>query len=305
MGLEDEDRGDTRLARGLPPVAPPSGRFIAQLFLVPGLIVTFAVLFILGINYLFVESRTAEYYLLKLDSGNPDIRWRGANDLAQELKRAESPLKADPEFALDLAERVQLAIDSLRQEEQTIGERIKSLSPKDQDREWRKLYPARDHAQFMISALGDFYVPVGVPLLCELAQNSKSMDVKGNALQRRKAVWALGNLGENLKGFAKLTTPQKEHILSRLHEEAKKDSKRGAWARNALNYLDKESPQTPGLVEVDRVLAQCARDGDPELRLVVALVLNFWDGPLVEPTLIQLSRDNGFGQAIKMPVIEP
>src|SRR5689334_4983195 len=69
--------------KGLPPVAPPSGRFIAQLFLVPGLIVMVAVFIYLGSSYLVRSSHTPERFLKDLDSDNPEIRWRGAHDLAQ------------------------------------------------------------------------------------------------------------------------------------------------------------------------------------------------------------------------------
>src|SRR5206468_6954158 len=87
--------------RGLPPVTPPSGRFIAQLFLVPGLIVAVAVLLLLGFRYLFGGTHTPEYFLKQLDSDNADIRWRGACDLAQILKRPESvDLRCDVGFAL-------------------------------------------------------------------------------------------------------------------------------------------------------------------------------------------------------------
>src|SRR5205823_2534277 len=87
---------------GLPPVVPPSGRFIAQLFLVPGLIVAGAVIVLLGFTWLSGGNRGAKAFLRDLDSGNPDIRWRTASDLAQVLKRDEK-LAADPAFGLELA----------------------------------------------------------------------------------------------------------------------------------------------------------------------------------------------------------
>src|SRR5262245_39234907 len=93
------------LPPGLPPVQPPSARFIVQLFLVPGLIVVVAVLIYLGSSYLVRSSQTPESYLRDLDSSNRDIRWRGAHDLAQVLKRPESlALASNPGFALDLTE---------------------------------------------------------------------------------------------------------------------------------------------------------------------------------------------------------
>src|SRR5947209_7767626 len=92
---------------GLPPVAPPSGRFIAQLFLVPGLITLVLVLIWLAGHYLVAEKRSPKYFIDNLDSSNEDIRWRAASDLAQVLKRPESiDLASDAGFALDLAERL-------------------------------------------------------------------------------------------------------------------------------------------------------------------------------------------------------
>ena len=76
--------------RGLPPVTPPSGRFIAQLFLVPGAIVFVAVLLLMMFHNLFGDSLTAPQILRQLDSTNPDIRWRAASDLATALERSES-----------------------------------------------------------------------------------------------------------------------------------------------------------------------------------------------------------------------
>jgi hypothetical protein len=56
-----------------------------------------------------------------------------------------------------------------------------------------------------------------------------------------------------------------------------------------------------GIVQVDQVLAKCARDEDRYLRAQVALVLNFWDSPLVEPLLLELARDDGHGTLPKIP----
>src|SRR5437868_3450935 len=87
--------------RDLPPVQPPSGRFIAQLFLVPGLIVFVVVLFVLAMNYVFVRASTPDQILARLDSKTGDIRWRAASDLAQMLASRQSvALKTDVGFAL-------------------------------------------------------------------------------------------------------------------------------------------------------------------------------------------------------------
>ena len=101
-------------AEGLPTVEPPSGRFIVQLFLVPGLLVLVVVLVLMGLFYL-TSRQSPEYFLRQLDSDNADIRWRGAADLAQILKRPEAGSlrwKADAHFALAQGGRT---VDSHRQ----------------------------------------------------------------------------------------------------------------------------------------------------------------------------------------------
>src|ERR671922_275266 len=90
---------------GLPPVAPPTGKFLIQLFLVPGLIVALVVGLLLIIYWLINGPRSPESYLTKLDDSNPDIRWRAAADLAQILPR-DPGLASDAGFALELADRL-------------------------------------------------------------------------------------------------------------------------------------------------------------------------------------------------------
>src|SRR5260221_203860 len=104
MSAETPPPGGER-TKGLPPVTPPSGRHIAQLFLIPGLIVAGAVSILLGFSWLAGGSRTPEQFLKNIDSANSDIRWRAANDLAQVLKR-DDKLAADASFGLRIAERL-------------------------------------------------------------------------------------------------------------------------------------------------------------------------------------------------------
>lgn len=295
----------------LPPVLPPSGRFIAQLFLVPGMIVLVAVLIILGINYLFIGGYTPQYFLGKLDSDNHDIRWRGASDLAQHIKRPESKaLKSDAGFALDLAHRLRAALDELNQQEQLHAARIAKLPQAEQDKEWQKLSSRRDFAEhrdlveYLAAALGDFYAPVGVPLLCEIINREEAPDVKGNTMRRRRAIWALSNLGAQLQAIAtELSAEQRAKIIDDLKSEMNgADARRSVWAANGLYYLDKSAvaKNTPGLVLVDHALAQCAATQDRFLREHVAMAFNFWDGDRAEETLLRLARDDGFGTLIRV-----
>lgn len=298
-------------APGLPPVAPPSGRFIAQLFLVPGSIVAFATIVILIVGYVADSGRTPEYFLAKLNSDNDDIRWRGASDLAQHIKRTESKqLKTDTKFALDLAQLLRTNLDDLRKQEQEMAAKIAKLPKEEQEAAWRRLAPKkRAFIEFLAPALGDFYVPVGVPILCEMINDEASPDLQGNTLRRRKAIWALSNLGDHVKSIANELRPEDRARMSEQlrAEMAGEHAERAAWARTALYYLDKDAVAqgASGLVLVDEKLAQCAKTQDRFMRVQIAMALNFWDGDLVEPTLLRLAKDDGFGTLLRITEDEP
>src|SRR5947209_3050497 len=100
---------------GLPPVVAPSGRFIVQLFLVPGLIVAGAVVILLGFSWLSGSNRSPIAFLRDLDSSNIDIRKRTASDLAQVLKRDDG-LATDVDFGLQLTDRLRQAVVDLDRE---------------------------------------------------------------------------------------------------------------------------------------------------------------------------------------------
>jgi hypothetical protein len=296
---------------GLPPVEPPSGRFIAQLFVVPGLIVLVVVMVLMGLFYL-TSRQSPEYFLRQLDSDNADIRWRGAADLAQILKRPEAGSlrwKADAHFALELAERLRASLDELYRLEKETGAQIarmeqqekaagRSPSPAEIDAAWRKVAPLRNQVSYLASALGDLHVPVGVPLLAEICTRDQSPDLKGNTMQRRKALWSLANLGANTRGFCNLTADKQAEVLAVLREEAAGTQVRAGWARTALHYIAPSAAVTGDVVHVDAVLARCADAEDRYLREQVALAFNFWDGPLAEPTLLKLAHDDGHGTLI-------
>lgn len=292
---------------GLPPVQPPSGRFIIQLFVVPGVIILTVVMIVLGLSYIRKREQEPAYFLRQLDSDNSEIRWRGASDLAQILKRPEPATlrwKADAGFALDLAERLDKSFRDLLEEEQKIAVQFAKSDDKDRQLLWRKLRQQRDHVSFLMNALGEFHVPVGAPVLCAILRHDMSADLNGNTLQRRKALWSLMNLGDNLKGFAQIPAEQKQKILADLKEEASQGATpRAGWARTALHYLDKSALPADDLtqvVKVDETLAACADADDQFLRQLVAMAFSFWDGPLAEATLLKLAADNGHGTLVRV-----
>jgi len=314
----------TEAPQGLPPVKPPSARFIVQLFLIPGLIVAGLVLVFVFGGLSWVGTSSPATFLSKLDSSNPDIRWRAAHELAQVLKRPESlELASNPDFALDIAQRLRKALVEL--EDAELKAKIKLASTireieadtqlnkeaKDQRADqaatvaWHQLRPQRDLVLYLTSCLGDFTIPVGVPILCEMAIQDKGAEIKGLSLRRRRAVWSLANLGENIKRRYQasnagedpkvLTSFQKAGIIEKLTKAAQNDTdvERAKMARYTLEVLQNKRP-----TNVDVWLAEVANSDDIFLREMVAMALNFWDGPLVEPTLLKLAHDTGYGKRI-------
>ena len=85
-----------------------------------GIIVAALILVLAFGGLIWVGASTPESFLARLDNPNPDIRWRAAHELSQVLKRPESlELASNPDFALDLAERLKKALTALEQAEST------------------------------------------------------------------------------------------------------------------------------------------------------------------------------------------
>jgi hypothetical protein len=308
---------------GLPAVKPPSGRFILQLFLIPGLIVVGLICVFSFGSLAWVGSSSPDSFLSRLDNPNPDIRWRAAHELAQVLKRPESlELASDPDFALDIAERLGKAVTELEQAEENakreLGAKLAdisktNLSPDEKAKQgeqaaiaaWRKLRPQRDLVLYLTSTLGDFTIPVGVHVLGNLAMKDQGAEIKGLSLRRRRAVWALANLGNNMQTryFGKnaseeakpLSAEQKKKVIDRLAKIAEGSSERAKLALYAHNVLTQHTPSG-----VDKILSLCAKSDDVFLREETAVALNFWDGPLTVPTLLLLARDDGHGHMIRV-----
>jgi hypothetical protein len=284
---------------GLPAVAPPSGKFLLELFVVPGAIVGAVVCLLLGVNWLFRGSRSPEAFLRRLDDPNPEVRWRAASDLSQVLLR-DPRLAADPAFALQLADRLDAAVATGEPAERSFAERFASLPPAERKQERSRLESERNYVQFLCACLGNCTVPVGAPLLEDLAQRDTGAERVGLALRRRRAVWALANLGENVKRFDALPAPDQEAVLAGL-EQAAEDARHGRRARAALAHLKGRREGRPDALGVDTATERCATADDPALRAEAAHALNFWAGTpaeeaRIEATLKQLAYDAGRGE---------
>lgn len=313
---------------GLPPVTPPSGKFILQLFLVPGLIVTLVVGLLLAITWLFGSARTPEAFLKKLDDPNPEVRWRAASDLAQTLPR-DNQLSTNADFALKLADRLQKAVQESLELEKACAEKVRSLKLDELEKQWRelkegpakaeaeqqlarvraqaegelrKVEPQRNYIQFLRAALSGFMAPVGVAILNELAEKEPEMETQALALRRRQAVWALANLGESCRRFDRLPELEQDLLLDQLKKLKESTSgEQKTWVSNALNYLEQRRAGKHLALGVDRTLTRTAEAQDPVLREATAFASSFWPGNAeenkrMEALLERLAHDPGTGE---------
>jgi hypothetical protein len=291
--------------RGLPPVHPPSARFLLELFLVPGLIVAVIVLVWLFVIWLTGGgSHTPEHFLQKLDDTNPEVRWRGAADLAQELPR-NARLSNDADFALKLCERLQKALREDTEAEKRLRDKRSTLSKEDQAAERHKIDKEREYLVFLIGCLGRFTAPVGLPLLCQIAEQDTGLDPHPLALRRRQAVYALAQLGESQTRFDALTSVEKAVIINAL-SKGEEDPKRRDWAKVAESILLARAEGKSEAPGVDRTLAKCAVADDPVLREYAAFAANFWTGndaqrKNIDAVLVKLTGDDGHGDALADP----
>jgi hypothetical protein len=285
-------------ARGLPPVVAPSGRFIVQLFLVPGLIVGGLLLVVGGLTWLSGGGGVGHKkdYLANLRSANPDIRWRTASDLAQVLRRDEK-LASDVDFGLDLTDVYRQALDDLRRFEkeaaepvaETAGDAAQKLTKARQ-----KFFSQRSYVQYLGNCLGNLRTPVGEVTLAGVARNPALSDGKSATLLRRQAVWSLAALGHNLQEVQRAPADRKAAVLEQLDRSPVSSTD----ARRAADSLRGQG-RSAGI----EALLECAESDDPFLRKLTAHALTFWSGTpaedkKIEDALLRLARDDGRGTAI-------
>jgi hypothetical protein len=284
---------------GLPAVSPPSGKLMLQLFLVPGLIVAFLVVAWLVGGWLFGVSYSKEQFLTRLKDPNVEVRWRAAEQLAQVLLRDDA-LASDGEFARQLALMLEKTRDDAAPAELAYASKVGSMSKDEAAAARRKLEPDRTFIAFLCASLGDFMVPVGAPMLKQLASQREGIDPNYRALRRRQAVWSLANLGQNLKRFDKLDGSKKEAVLEKLQPSAETDH--ADWPRDALRALRDRANGVGDDTGVGDVLIACSGDkDDPYLRELSAFAMNFWRGDAaanarMEEALIRLTHDDGAGE---------
>jgi hypothetical protein len=299
---------------GLPPVAPPTAGFLVRLFVVPALIVAVgvgaAILFQMSFGWLLGAPQTPQQFLAKFDDANEQVRWRAAADLTQRLPR-DDRLASDPDFALELVKRLRTAHKDLEAAELELASRFPPMTAQELDKladdAWlkraqdlevanRKLDDRRTYVKFLAASLSGFMVPVGVPVLRELALQEKGIEENQLREQRANALWSLAVLGENINRFDKLPPPDQQSILEKLAVDLD-DPER---AKAARDFLLKRADKIADAMDVDQVAMKCAESEDPFLRELSAFTLNFWFGDdaanqRMDKTLLTLSHDDGRG----------
>jgi hypothetical protein len=284
---------------GLPPVVPPSGKFIVQLFLVPFIIVVSVVGFLLFVNWLVGSGRDPDDFLKRLDNSNPDVRWRAAEDLAQVLLRDDG-LASNPKFGLDLAERLEQALRNAPSAPVHLKDPAATGSgngaPAEQPADAEDGY-----ILYLSACLGNVSIPVGAPVLTQMASKHTVGDSTADVRRRWRALWALANLGENLKRFERLPAEAQQTVLDSLRAETQAKGTRGEWSQTALGYLEGTDVKSLGALGLEAVFKSCAGDADPFVRSMSAFAMNFWNGTpaenaRIDDLLVKLSRDDGHGE---------
>jgi hypothetical protein len=298
-------------APGLPAVEPPSGKHILQMFMVPGLIVGLIVAVLIGFTWMFGGPRTPAEWLKKLKDPNPDVRWRAAADLAQVLLR-DKELNSDANFGLELAALLNDTLQSSAEEEKALAARLEKLTDKESrdkewqkvraEEDWKKLEAQRNYIMYLSACLGNFTVPVGVPLLKDMVEQTGGMEEHGLTARRWRAAFALANLGLKLsKEYPALSDLRKDTIRQQLEKAAERRD-RAKWADPALQWVKKQAAGEGDAMGLDVAFRKVVdpQTSDPYLRKSVALALTFWTGSeaeneRIDRILVDLTHDTGAG----------
>jgi hypothetical protein len=280
MHPDDPSSNGTPPHGSLPPVEPPSARFILQLFLVPLLLVG---VFGATIYFLFgwIGLGSSDPYKLMddLESGTSEkVRWKAAQDLAQILPR-------DPRLQKDVQAALRLAT--------ILKKEMSNPPPADKDE--------MDFLKYLPAALGNFHAPVGLPLVLEIASAYvDKLDDEGSRERLYNSLHALAIMGDKLQRFEQLTVEEQEQILSDLQGESLGSSERSRWARAAHDYLLKRrehavrqgAPPLADTLGLIPVLTRTSRCDDELARKFTLMALTQWREAGADQLLRELSGAN-------------
>jgi len=175
----------TRPTGDLPPIEPPSGGFLVQLFLIPMVIVGIIVMVWLMFSWLAHMGSSPQDLVRDLKRLNPGS-WQKALTLADLLRNPDyDQLKQDPQIARELAGILAEQLDAARLDAEAVKLRV-----------------------FLCRALGEFRVPEEVlPILLRAAKQETDpveIDVRRAALEAL-AIVSTNNGSRELQSNAELT----------------------------------------------------------------------------------------------------
>jgi hypothetical protein len=268
--------------KSLPPVQPPSAGFILQLFLIPLILVTLVVGFIIFFfGWIGAGPETPKQFMEGLNSPSGLKRGKTAQDLAQILPRKQE-LRGDVGFALDLAELLHAEM----QKPPTVP------IPGEED---KKPYLLE---YYLPSAVGSFHVPAGLGALQRMVDESKDRvgSDEGFKLRMRNGIFALGLLGARMREYDALPETEKERIHAELKLAAEgRPGLRQTWAQRTLDYLEYRQRRSAASADpfgIVKALEAGARAPDELTRKYTILALANWDEAGCDDGLLQMCGDH-------------
>jgi HEAT repeat protein len=244
----------------LPPVEPPTGRFIIQLFVIPALIV--GVLFVLWmlIGTMARKGEQDPDQIVAALRSNNQARFQRANELAAMLNLPQQypELKTNHELAQKLADYVNELVSAGDTAEASVTMRY-----------------------ILVSALGEFYVTDGLPALLNAARNDPERDVRRRAIN---AIAVLCNGMANLKPPQPIANPELTKTLVELAND--QDELIRSEAAFAIGVEAAATPKPdPQLVTA---LEQLADDTYTDARFNAAAGLARVGDPKAAPAVAQM-----------------
>lgn len=237
-----------------------------------------------------------------LDETNPGTRAQLLAALQKKLRNDEN-VAMDPDLALEVLGRLDRLDGRWTPREEALARRLPGLSPEAAERERAVLAGDRDYYADLVATLSASLVPVGLPLLRELAEGQPAIEPVALAHRRRGAVNGLATLGESLQRWRKLP-PDDLEALARFLVNETGSGRVGEGLRAAAGYLGSLRAGRPDLAGLERTIAACAADKDPVLREGAAYCARYWSGTAaqdeaIDKTLLALLDDDGRGQELR------
>lgn len=212
----------------LPPVEPPSARFILQLFVIPAIIVLCVVLLWLLVTTMASKGADDPAKIVSALRGSNQARWQKALNLANMLNNPRyQQLKSNRELAGELAQLLEEEVEAEATDENSIQLRY-----------------------YLCRVLGEFQVDEGLGVLLNTARTDVERDV------RREAINALAVLSDTFQNKAEPETLYHEKLTEVFQQLASdKDDLIRSQTAFALGVFVRQPDSPPEWTQELEVLA--------------------------------------------------